>query len=77
MLLLEDSNGGGEDAAQQQQPEEHYWGQALQYLDRAVTVQPDTKSKIFSFLIVLFRFLVLCANAHALLLFCSDLVGKA
>ena len=24
---------------------DHYWGQALQYLDRAVTVEPDRKSK--------------------------------
>ena len=25
--------------------EEHYWGQAVQYLDRAVMVEPDRKSK--------------------------------
>jgi len=31
--------------AQEQQPDEHYWGQALQYLDRAVAVEPNRKSR--------------------------------
>jgi hypothetical protein len=36
-----------ENKEQEDQPEEHYWGQALQYLDRAVAVEPDRKSKFF------------------------------
>jgi hypothetical protein len=28
-----------------EEEEEHYWGQALQYLDRAVSVEPDRKGK--------------------------------
>ena len=45
VVSKQNNEDDGADADTVEQEEEHYWGQALQYLDRAVAVEPNRKSK--------------------------------